>query len=92
MKLNKDKTENRCIKVGSIYKQYFMYVRNLGLILDATLEMEKRVNYICKSCYYQIGNIGFTDKYINDEILQDFNPNSYSFLTGLWQDYGNALL
>jgi len=25
------------------------------------------VNYICKSCYYQIRNIGLIRKYINDE-------------------------
>jgi len=44
-----------------------MSVRNLGLILDNTLGMEKQVNSICKSCYYQIRNIGLIRKYINDE-------------------------
>jgi len=72
LKLNKDKiqfigfsskqhvkkTENLRIKVGSSYINVFMSVRNLGLMLDNTLGMEKQVNYICKSCYYQIRNIG----------------------------------
>ena len=44
-----------------------MFIRNLGLILDNTLGMEKQVNSICKSCYYQIRNIGLIHKYINDE-------------------------
>jgi len=44
-----------------------MSMRNLGLILDNTLGMEKQVNYICKSCYYQIRNIRLIRKYINDE-------------------------
>ena len=72
LKLNKDKTEfivfsskqhvkkteNLRIKIGSSYITYSMSVRHLGLMLDNTLGMEKQVNYICKSCYYQIRNIG----------------------------------
>ena len=52
-----------------------MSVRKLELIMDNTLGMEKQVNSICKSCYYQIRNIGLISKYINDEICK----------TGLWQ-------
>ena len=81
-KLNKDKidefivfsskeyvktTENLLIKVGSSYIISPTSVINLGLILDITLGIEKQVNYICKSCYYQIRNIGLIRKYINDE-------------------------
>jgi len=55
------------IKVGSNYLHPSISVRNLGLILDNTLGMEKKVNYLCKSCYYQIKNIGLIHKYINDE-------------------------
>jgi len=78
LKLNKDKTklivfsskqhvkktDNLRIKVGSSYINSSMSVRNLGLILDNTLGMEKQVNSICKSCYYQIINIGLICKYI----------------------------
>ena len=44
-----------------------MPARNLGLILGNTLGMKKQVNYICKSCYCQMRNIGLIRKYINDE-------------------------
>ena len=46
------KTENLCIKVGSSYINSSMSVRNLGIIFDTTLGMEKQVNSICKFCYY----------------------------------------
>ena len=63
LKLNKDKTEfivfssNQHVeKTGNLrIKVRFSYInslRNLGLILDTILGMEKQVNYICKSCYY----------------------------------------
>ena len=61
------KTQNLRIKVGSSYINYSMSIRNQGLILDNTLGMEKQVNYKCKSCYYQIRNIGLICKYLNDE-------------------------
>jgi len=81
LKLNKDnkkfivfsskqhvkKSEDLSIKVGSSDINYSMSEINLGLILDNTLGMEKQVNTICKSCYYQIRNIGLIRKYINDE-------------------------
>jgi len=81
LKLNKDKTEfivfsfkqlvkkteNLHIKVGSSYINYSMSVKNIGLILDNTLGIEKQVNYICKSSYYQIRNIGIIRKYLNDD-------------------------
>jgi len=60
------KTDNLCIKVGSSYTNYSMSVRNLGLISDNTLGMEKHVNYIYKSCYYQIRNRGL-QKHKNNE-------------------------
>ena len=60
LKLNKDKTEfiifsskqhakkteNLPIKIGSSYINSSMSIRNLRLILDNTLGMEKQVNYI----------------------------------------------
>ena len=78
LKLNKDKTES----IVSIS------VKNLGLILDNTLGMEKQVNSICKSCYYQIRNIGLIRKYINDETCKTL----VQALIISRLDYGNALL
>jgi len=59
--------ENLRIKVGSSYIKFSISVKNLGLILDNTLGMEKQVNSICKSFYYGIRNTGLIHKYINDE-------------------------
>ena len=44
-----------------------MSERILELIRDSTLGIEKQVNYICKSYDYQIRNISFICKYINDD-------------------------
>ena len=57
-------------------------------MLDNTLGMEKQVNYICKSCYYQIRNIGLFRKYINDEACKTLVQAT--IISRL--DYGNALL
>jgi len=65
-----------------------MSVRNLGLILDNTLGMEKQMNYVYKSCYYQIRNIGLIRKYINDETCKTL----VQALIISQLDYGNALL
>ena len=76
LKLNKDKSEfivflskqhvrktmNLRIKVGSSYIHSSTSVENLGIISDNTLAKEKQVNYICKSCYYQIRNVGLIPK------------------------------
>ena len=78
LKLNKDKTES----IVSIS------VKNLGLILDNTLGMEKQVNSICKSFYYGIRNTGLIHKYINDETYKTLVQSL--IISRL--DYGNALL
>jgi len=50
--------------------------------------MENQVNSICKSCYYQIRNIGLIRKYINDETCNTL----VQALIISRLDYGNALL
>ena len=50
--------------------------------------MEKQVNSICKSCYYQIGNIGLIRNYINDETCKTL----VQALVISQLDCGNALL
>jgi len=65
-----------------------MSVRNLGLTLDNTLGMEKQVNYICKSCYYQIRNISLIRKYINDKTCKTL----VQALIISRLNYGNTLL
>jgi len=46
--------ENLRIKVGSSYLNSSISIINQGLILENTLGMEKQVNSICKTCYYEI--------------------------------------
>ena len=82
------KIENLRIKVGSSCINSSMSVRNLWLILYNTLGMEKQLNYICKSCYYQIRNIGLICKFINDETCKTL----VQALIISWQDNGNTLL
>jgi len=59
-------------------------VKNLGLILDTTLEMEKQVNSVCKSCYYRIRN-GLIRKYINAETSKTLVQAFFNFSTELRQ-------
>ena len=65
--MRKQWIENLRIKVGYSYINYSMSVRNLLLILDNTLGMEKQMNAICKSCCYKVRNVGLIFKYINNE-------------------------
>ena len=80
------KTDYLCIiiKVVSSYINSSMPVRNLGLLLDNTLRMEKQANSICKSCYYQIRNTGLIHMYVNDETCKT-SPSTSNSSTGLWQ-------
>jgi len=82
------RTENLHIKAESSFINYSMSARNLGLILDNTLGMEKQVNFICNSCYYQIRNIGLIRKYINDETCNTLVQAIIIYRL----DYANALL
>ncbi len=53
-----NKTGKLRLKVGSSYIGSARSLSNLGITLDNSLGMEKQVNAICKSCYYQIRCIG----------------------------------
>ena len=65
-----------------------MSVRNPGFILDNTIGLEKQMNFICKSCYYQIINTGLIRKYINDETCKTL----LQALIIYRMDYDNASL
>ena len=63
-------------------------VRNLRVIMDSGLTMEKQVNAISMSCFYHIRNIGKARQYIKNnpcKILVQALVTSHL-------DYGNALL
>ena len=63
-------------------------VKNLGVYLDHNLTMDNQVDSICKSCYWQIRNIGKIRRYISDDACK----NLIHALVTSKLDYCNALL
>ena len=63
-------------------------VRNLGVIMDSGLTMEKQVNAISKSCFYHIRNIGKFRQYITNVACTIL----VQALVTSRLDYGNAPL
>jgi len=65
-----------CFRPNSVFSYPRNICRKLTIFtfcehfLVNTLEMGKQVNSIGKSCYYQITNIRFIRKYINNEICK----------------------
>ena len=72
LKLNKKKNElivfsskhrisrvnDLSLAIGGRLLHAVQSVRNIIVIMDSGLTMEKQVNAICKSCFYHIRNIG----------------------------------
>ena len=102
LKLNQDKTElivfapKHWIKDFSDCRLSFdgavvinvSCVRNLGILFDKTLSIEKQVSATSKSCFYQIRNIGRIRTYITDDACKTL-VNS---LVTSRLDYGNVML
>lgn len=102
LKLNQDKTEliaftsthrNKSIEdldlaIGNSRVSVTPFVKNLGVIMDRNLTMEKQVNAISKSCYYQIRNIGQIRQYISDSACKTL---VHALVTSRL-DYANVLL
>ena len=63
-------------------------VRNLRVILDSGLTMEKQVNAISKSCFYHNRNIGKVRQYITNDACKIL----VQALVTSRLDYGNTLL
>ena len=102
LKLNEDKTElivfspkhrplslsQLQLKVGPDTITSVSAVKNLGVIFDEALTMEKQVNSITKSCYFHLRNIGA----IRACLTQDSCKILINALVTSRLDYGNALL
>lgn len=102
LKLNQDKTElivfapkNQArnlsdlkLTIGSNTIHAVPHVKNLGVIFDRELTMEKQVNAVVKSCYYQIRCIGQIRKYLTN----DASRTLVQALVTSRLDYGNAML
>ena len=76
------------LRVGDKSIETTEVVKNLGVHFDSSLTMEKQVNCIAKSCYYQIRNIGRIRQYITTDACKTL---VHSLVTSRL-DYGNALL
>lgn len=102
LKINQEKTEfitftsrtssldsdNMQVQVGSSCVQAVKSVKNLGVHLDHTLTMEKQVNMVVKSCYFQIRRIAAIRQYITDDCCKTL---VHALVTSRL-DYGNGLL
>ena len=102
LKLNDDKTEllvitspyyqervkNSSILVGTQVVEASSKARNLGFILDSSLNMEQHVSAICKSAYYHLRNINAIRKSLNTRTSETL---VHAFVTSRL-DCGNAVL
>ena len=81
LKLNEEKTEllllsSRCrrspslmefVRVGGETIQPSSSVRNLGVILNPSADMEDHIKKICKTCYFHLTNISKIRTYLDPE-------------------------
>ncbi len=100
LKLNDEKTEvitfsSRfkpvepvTIKIGEAVIPSSTVVRDLGVLLDDTLTMEKQVAHVCRSAYYQIRKIAAIRRYLT---LAAVKSLMHSLVTSRL-DYANSLL
>jgi hypothetical protein len=102
LKLNNDKTEfiifrprhrtfapqDYTINIGNTTLLPVSHVRNLGVIQDSCLTMEKQVNNITRACYYQIRNIGKIRRSITTDACRTLIQASITSRL----DYANVLL
>ena len=100
LKLNKEKTEFIIFRprhqpskefqlhVGNSVLKPANFVKNLGVYMDNNLTMEKQVNSIISSCYYQIRKLGRVRKNLTTEACKTLVQAT--IISRL--DYANVLL
>ena len=87
-KYNLKRTDTISLKTGEHTVISSTPVRNLGVIYYSSLAMENQVSTLCRSCYYQLRNIGRIRKYLDDDATKSL---IHAFVLSRL-DYGNALL
>ena len=87
-KNNLQKLEANSITVNNIQIKAVDKVKNLGVIFDKAMTMEKQVNSMCKKAFFNIKNIAHVRKSLNKE---DTKTAIHALVTP-HLDYGNALL
>ena len=83
LKLNEEKTELlllslryrpspslECVRVGGETIQPSSSVRNLGVILDPSVDMEDHIKKICKTCHFHLTNISKIRSYLDLTLLK----------------------
>ena len=102
LKLNDDKTElivftpkhhkHLCsgvnVTIGGCKVEPATHVRNLGIIFDQKLSMEKHITTVSRNCRYHLRNISRIRKYLTDEACKTL----VQALVTSRIDYGNVLL
>ena len=76
------------IKVENVEINAMDHVRNLGVIFDKGMTMEKQVNKMCKNAYFNIRNLSKIRKTLDKETIK----TAVNALVTPHLDYGNALL
>ena len=76
------------INVDNVGVQPEQDVRNLGIIFDKRMTMEKHINKMCRSMYYNIRNISM----IRKSLSKEDSKLLVNALVTPHLDYGNALL
>ena len=62
--------------------------RNLGVVFDSAMNMNKHVNSVCKKAFYEIRNIGRIRQYLDEKAA---NALVHAFVSSKL-DYCNSLL
>ena len=102
LKLNQEKSElivfsskhrirwvnDLSLTIGGRLLHAVQSIRNLGVIMDSGLTMEKQVNAISKSYFYHIRNIGKVRQYITNDACKIL----VQALVTSRLDHGNTLL
>eukprot|EP00918_Siedleckia_nematoides_P062145 GHVU01135588.1.p1 GENE.GHVU01135588.1~~GHVU01135588.1.p1 ORF type:complete len:271 (+),score=18.60 GHVU01135588.1:396-1208(+) len=57
------------ITVGECVTPISANARNIGLMMDSSMTMDKHIKYVCKKSYWQIHNLGKLRPYLSKEAL-----------------------
>ena len=87
-KEQRSKVQIPSLKIGDCDVPVTTSARNIGIIQDHELSMERQVSAICRSAYFHLRNIGQIRKYLDSKATEAI---VHAFITSRL-DNGNALL
>ena len=75
------------LKIGNESIESCRSARNIGLIMDSTLNMQQHINSICKSAWFHLRNIGFIKQFLDDatceKLIHAFVTSKLDFMNSL---------